>query len=219
MEGSDGIQEIISSLLTLLEQLSKSVGSQQSISCMRDELQHYREESIKILEDAADTDCLSEEKASKINDNLTTVVADVKSYIQESKELLEESKSDEVSPQQFDKLLIGCQELLDSLEAGKVTQESTPEEFLSAKDVMSASMSTSFTEQRQDTDQETRTDLTDIIVEEEQEQPTIEGEDLNSTRPSSCNQTTSKSNKVRSLQLCFFHIFCTIFYISHLRQT
>merc|ERR1719471_1681021 len=86
LEGSEGIQTIISNLLSLLDQLSKSVGSQQSINCMKDELKHFKQESVKITEDA-DTDCLSEEKASKINESLSSVIKDVENYIQESKDL------------------------------------------------------------------------------------------------------------------------------------
>ena len=151
VEGSEGIKMIISNLLSLLEELSKSVSSQQSIACMKNELIHYSTESIKIMDDAQ-TDCLSEEKAVKITENLCTVVGDVRNYIMESKELSEESKSCSISPQEFDKLVSDCQQLLASMSDSPTAVESSPEDFLSAKDVMSTS--TSFNEKKRDDDED-----------------------------------------------------------------
>ena len=109
----------------------------------------FQKDSQKITDDA-DSDCLSEEKASKLNNNLTSVITDVKNYIQESKDLSTKSKASSVSPQEFDELLQNCQGLLssfDSFEKDDQTHlESSPEEFLSANEAMSAS--TSFTNRR-----------------------------------------------------------------------
>ena len=102
--------------------------------------------------DDAQTDCLSEEKAVKITENLCTVVGDVKNYIMESKELSEETKPCSISSQEFDKLLSECQDLLATIQKfmrdSPTVVESSPEDFLSAKDVMSAS--TSFNDKKPD---------------------------------------------------------------------
>ena len=207
IDGSEGIQTIINNLLTLLDQLSKSVGSQQSIRCMKDELQQFQKDSQKITDDA-DSDCLSEEKASKLNNNLTSVITDVKNYIQESKDLSTKSKASSVSPQEFDELLQNCQGLLssfDSFEKDDQTHlESSPEEFLSANEAMSAS--TSFT--NQDVEEQK------IIVSKEVSHPEINGKVIGGEK-NTVTGTTAARRKEHKIQLCFFHILCIIVHLCY----
>ena len=220
VSGSEGIKMIISNLLSLLEELSQSVSCQQSIVCMKNELVHYEKESAKIMDDA-ETDCLSEEKAVKITESLTTVVVDVKNYISESKELSEESQSSSISSQEFDKLLSDCQDLLTSLETfmkdSTTHTASSPEEFLSAKDVLSAS--TSFNDRKDEEelesiDEETEKDKSDGSSEKvdlvEKMSPKTETEGETKTR------TVDIEKKITKLQLYFIQIILITNFLSNL---
>ena len=219
VEGSEGIKVIISNLLSLLEELSKSVSSQQSISCMKNELIHYSTESIKIMDDAQ-TDCLSEEKAVKITKNLCTVVGDVKNYIKESKELSEESKTCSISSQEFDKLLSECQELLASIEKfmrdSPTAVESSPEDFLSAKDVMSNS--TSFNDKKPDDDDE---DLESITEENDEDVSHGKVDDAEKVSPKTESEGETMSRRVDiekqldKLKLYFIQIILVTSYLSN----
>ena len=210
VEGSEGIKEIINNLLSLLEELSHSVASQQSIVCMKNELVHYETESIKIKDDAQ-TDCLSEEKAVKITESLSTVVGEVKSYITESKELSEEAQSSPVSPQEFDKLLSDCQELLTSIETfikDSPHLVSSPEEFLSAKEVISAS--TSFND-RKDEDE-----LESINEEAQHEKKSDESSEnvVEKESPKTEPEGEVNGRTVDKLQLFFIEIILITFFLS-----
>ena len=221
LDGSDKILTIINDLLTILDQLSKSVGSQQSICCMKEELEHYREESQKITEDA-ETDCLSEEKAAKINKSLSSVVSDVMNYIQESKDLSDESKSSSVSSQEFEKLLVDCQELATSLDTfGKdclKTHESSPDEFLSANEAMSASASFSEQKERKKSHDDADSPRDKFVCDTNKiEEETSEGE--NFPKNVDCKEITATNKNHKHLQLSILHIFYTICFMTDLRET
>eukprot|EP00092_Neocalanus_flemingeri_P034126 GFUD01037109.1.p1 GENE.GFUD01037109.1~~GFUD01037109.1.p1 ORF type:complete len:1137 (-),score=282.32 GFUD01037109.1:1104-4514(-) len=146
LEGTVGIETIINNLFVVLGELSKSVGCQKSITDIKDDLESFKQASTKISKEM-DTEAVSTDKASKIGDNLSVIVTDVKLSVQQSKTLSEEQNVSSVNTEEFDKLFINCQKILKDLESLTRTQEktrtppSTPEEFHDAKEAISASAS------------------------------------------------------------------------------
>jgi len=145
LEGTKGIETIINNLFVVLGELSKSVGCQKSITDIKNELESFKQASTKITKEMDSG--VSEDKATEIGKNLSTLLFDVKQSVLESKKLREKHKSSSVQDEEFDKLLINCQEILMDLESITKKEEksrtppSTPEEFHDAKEAISASAS------------------------------------------------------------------------------
>merc|ERR1711892_931673 len=146
LEGTEGIETIINNLFVVLGELSKSVGCQKSITDIKKELESFKQASTKISKEV-DTETLSEDQVSQIGENLSSIVIDVKHSVDKSRNIREEQKSSPVDKEEFDNILINCQELLMDLEsvfkkqAKTQTPPSTPEEFHDAKEAISASAS------------------------------------------------------------------------------
>merc|ERR1711892_1011218 len=146
LEGTEGIETIINNLFVVLGELSKSVGCQKSITDIKNELESFKQASKRISKEV-DTETLSEDQVSQIGESLSSIVMDVKHSVDKSRNIREEQKSSPVDKEEFDNILINCQELLMDLEsvfkkqAKTQTPPSTPEEFHDAKEAISASAS------------------------------------------------------------------------------
>jgi len=146
LEGSEGIETIISSFFVILGELSKSVGCEKSIAEIKNELESFKEASSKISAEIIQGD-VSEEKAYIMGEKLNDIGKDVRESVRKGKNVRDNEKLKDVDSKIFEDLLMNCQELISDLESlnksdGKPnTPPSTPEEFHDAKEAISASAS------------------------------------------------------------------------------
>jgi len=146
LEGSEGIETIISSFFVILGELSKSVGCEKSIAEIKNELESFKEASSKISAEINQGD-VTEEEAYIMGEKLNDIGKDVRESVRKGKNVRDNEKPKDVDSKIFEDLLMNCQELISDLESlnksdGKPnTPPSTPEEFHDAKEAISASAS------------------------------------------------------------------------------
>ena len=95
--------------------------------------------------------------------------------------------------------------------------ESSPEEFLSANEAISAS--TSFSQHKDGASPFiSKAEEEKVINSEEVPQPEMNGEEVGGEN-NTVTGVTADRRRTHKIQLCFFHIFCTIIYVLHLRNS
>ena len=124
LEGVVGIESIINNLVMVLEELRKSITSQNSLNIMKSELETLKEASNKVS-DKTDVKHIDQENAIELSNELQLIIGKVQILTLDLMRLNDEMTSTSVKEEELSNLLLNCKKIGSSLDSHITIQDRT----------------------------------------------------------------------------------------------
>ena len=123
LEGTIVIESIIKHLMEILNELGKSIGSQQNIKLLKDELTKLQQESA-LLSSKANKEIIIQDKAILLNSEIQIIIQRVENSVLQTMKLKEEV-DESISQEELMKLLSNCKKISSSINSHILIQDRT----------------------------------------------------------------------------------------------